>query len=209
MKRILTIPITHDILSWFNKKQMFVLQQDTPYTPEEIAGSASTRVKEGMLVNPAFLQLWPCAIISRGDKIYTYWDKSEKPCHLWIGNNMYIEDMKYGNDAVIGSLYRILEEYARTPYKKICPQFIGYLCTKHDTKQNAFGMLYFVKIPYFSIATNKYVETKWMTIADLKKVYRKLDSWSKRIFDYIYEHPNVRKKMNLYQNVRKKSKKTD
>ena len=38
-----------------------------------------------------------------------------------------------------------------------------------------------------------------MSIADLKKVYRKLEPWSKRIFDYIYEHPPIRKRLKLYQ----------
>ena len=85
--------------------------------------------------------------------------------------------------------------------------FVGYLYSLKDTNQNAFGMLYFFKTDSVKALKSKYIDIKPMTIADLKKVYRKLDPWSKRLFDYIYENPSVRCKMDLYQI--KKSIKTD
>lgn len=205
LNSVLAIPRTHSIFLWFKRKQMFIPKEEVALAPEEIAGSAAILPKTGLLVSPAFLQLWPCAIVSSGPSIYTYWDQTEKPCHLWIGGNIEPRDLIYGNYAVIKALERNLATYAKIKNQRNF--FVGYLYSLRDTNQNAFGMLYFLKTNNIKPLKSKYIDVRPMTIAEIKKVYRKLDPWSKRLFDYIYEHPSVRKKMNLYQ--RKISIKTD
>ena len=184
---------------------MFIPKEEVALAPEEIAGSAAILPKTGLLVSPAFLQLWPCAIVSSGPFIYTYWDQTEKPCHLWIGGNIEPRDLIYGNQAVIKALERNFATYVKIKNQRNF--FVGYLYSLRDTNQNAFGMLYFLKTDNIKPLESKYIDVRPMTIAEIKKVYRKLDPWSKRLFDYIYEHPSVRKKMDLYQ--RKISIKTD
>lgn len=205
LNSVLAIPRTHNIFAWFKQKQIFIPEKEVALTPEEIVGSAAILPKTGLLVNPIFLQLWPCAIISNGPFVYTYWDETEKPCHIWLGGNIEPKDLIYGNNAVKKALERNLSTYIKI--KDVEDFFVGYLYSLKDTNQNAFGMLYFFKTDSVKALKSKYINIKPMTIADLKKVYRKLDPWSKRLFDYIYENPSVRSKMDLYQI--KKSIKTD
>ena len=198
VKLVLAIPRTHNIFNWFKKKQIFLYHQDTLCLPEEVAGSAEIRQKEGLLVDSCRFQLWPCSIISKSSKLYTFWTEEERPCHLWIGGNMLPEDLCYGNEAVMYSLMHTLYTMFEMSHKEE-PSFLGYLCSRHDTKQNAFGMLYHIKVSTAKMIENQYVAAKWMTVSDIKKIYRKLDPWSKRIFDYIYEHPTLRQQLGLYQ----------
>ena len=210
VKKVLVIPITHFILNEFKHKQMFLPAIDTRWLPDELIGSADLRPKEGLLVSQAYFQLWPCSIISHNAKICTYWDKDNAICHLWIGNNMLPEDLRYGNNALSAALQRILNYFFRSLVVKEKPFFLGYICSKHDTKQNAFGLLHHVKTKAAAkLLNNDYIHERWLTIAELKQYYRKLDPWSKRIFDYIYENPNIREKLGLYQRIRKSSIKTD
>ena len=196
---VLVIPMTHEILDWFQHKRMLLPEADTAYTPEELAGSATIRQKEGLLVSPAYFQIWISAMLIKAASVYTFWNKDKTICRLWIGDNFYREQLRYGNRSLEHALREMLDKYMKTTEDPERPFFFGYLCSQHDEDQNAFCVLYAVPVRAAALKKNAYITARWMTVAELKKVYRKLDPWSKRIFDYIYEHPPVRKKLKLYQ----------
>jgi len=198
---VLTIPRTHEIFTWFRHKQIFLPETETAMLPEELVGSSTARPKEGLLVSPAFFQVWPSAILVRGAKFYTYWNQDDT-CHLWIGNNMYPSDLAYGNESVRHALHRNMRDMMH-PFSYKQEYLLGYACSQNDTEQNMFGILYVLCVSRATLIKNQYIHTRWLSITDLKKVYRKLDPWSKRIFDYIYEHPSLRKQFDLYEKERK------
>ena len=203
---VLAIPRNHPVLQWFRHRKILVLEQEIPYSPEELIGSAMIRPKEGLLTDSAFFQLWLSAVIIRKGMICTFWDTTDKPCHLWIGNNI-LQKWLHSQDALMtGLLYQAITRYMDIVFTN--PLFTGYLCHQQDLSQNAFGILYLVRAESVKF-NNDAVTVKWLRIADIKKKYRKLDPWSKKIFDYIYENPSLREKLGLYQKKRSISKKTD
>lgn len=205
MTQVLAIPRNHPIFQWFRYKRILIPETEIPYTPEELIGSATIRPKQGLLTDSAFFQLWLSVVLIKSGFICTFWDNTKKPCHLWIGGNILQNWLQYKRSLMKKSLQETLDRYMDIAFSN--PIFLGFICKQQDLSQNAFGILYCLHVDHVQFR-NEAVTVKWLRISEIKKKYRKLDHWSKRIFDYIYETTEIRERFGLYQKKRFPSKKT-
>lgn len=202
IKKILAINIFHEILSCFRKSIKFFPEYAIAYTPEFLAMSATIIPEIHAIDNKAYYQLYPSAIVidSKTARIFVFKRRTEhNPYRLWIGGTIQYEDFCSPDYKVSTSMDIILRGYMKIVPKYFTCNFLGFLYTKRDKSHNRFGIIYSVNVASAKLKENQWATGTWMTIADIKKIYKQIDPWSKVLFDYIYEHPNIRQKLKLYQ----------
>lgn len=112
---------------------------------------------------------------------------------LGFGGHVSIEDIN-GKYSPLSPIYnaaiRELREELVLNKKNIVPKFIGFGRDMHSSTSEHLGAIFILKTGSASIKEVEKLKGLWVTYEDLKnKYYDKLESWSKKTLDYIYEDP--------------------
>ena len=161
--------------------------------------------------NKFFLQLVAYTIILNPDKKKIFVAKringdsrlNNKYCIGFGGHvdmkDFYFPDKNSIPNPIYQTAIRELREELNIKNKSLELEHIGYVRDLSSDTSEHLGSVYFLITGSSSIKEkHSFMDGKWVSYEDFKNnYYSKLEGWSKNIFDYIYENPEMIKKFNF------------